>query len=236
MSMSPVKNRVGVGVESYVVFDAAGENGEGDLYVGSASGGRVFRVTFSRVHESSPALSPNGLMLAFIRGPHASDSTSHRVWIMNLVNGAEREVPTLGTNAFPRRLAWSLDGSTLYVRTGVGDFQVPGPPADLIPQPVARTEQASADTVLAVPLGSPVLAMAEACDSGVCARTASGTQVLSLTGRSPFRWGTDSVGYLSGTEIEVRPLGGGTTRQLRWVGIPSNVKTATHFPGAAVAE
>ena len=231
VSLSPVKNRVGVGVESYVVFDADGENGEGDLYVGSASGGKVFRVTFTRVHEFSPALSPDGLMLAFIRGPHAADSAGHRIWIMNLLNGAEREVPTFGANAYPTRLAWSLDGRTLYVRTGRGDFQIAAPPADPAPQPVDPARLATADTMLAVPLGSPVLAIAEVCDSGVCARTPSGTQMLSARGTSPFRWGTDSVGYFVEGGIEVRPLGGGTTRQLRWGGTPENSRTATQFPG-----
>jgi hypothetical protein len=235
VSLSPVKNRVGVGVESYVVFDADGENGESDLYVGSASGGKAFRVTFTRVHESAPALSPDGVMLAFIRGRHAADSASHRIWIMNLLNGAEREVADLGPGAYPQRLGWSFDGGTLFVRTPRGVFQVPAPPASLIPQLVDSPNQAMADTLLAVPLGHPVVAIAEDCAGGVCARTRSGSQVLSSAGKSPFRWGSDSVGYFTGTEIEVRPLRGGTSRHLRWSGIPANPGSATQFPGAAPA-
>ena len=238
VSLSPVKNRVGVGVESYVFFDADGEDGQGDLYVGSASGGKVFRATFTRVHESSPALSPNGIMLAFIRGSHAADSAGHRVWVMNLMNGAEREVPEPGAGAFPQRLAWSLDGTTLYVRTSRGDFQTAAPPADPRLVAVDRASQAAADTALRVPLGLPVIAIAEPCDSGggICARTPSGAQRLSPVGRDAFRWGADSVGYFIGNGIEVRPLGGGSTRQLRWTGIPSPPRTATQFPGLAPAD
>ena len=235
VSLSPVKNRLGVGVESYVVFDAEGENGEGDLYAGSASGGKAFRVTFTRVHESSPALSPDGLMLAFIRGPHSADSAGHRVWVMNLLNGSEREVPELADGSFPRRLGWSLDGQLLFIATSRGDFQVPAPPSDPRPLVVAQSFRAKADTMLAVPLGSPIVGIAQSCDGGICALTPAGSQVLSSSGRAPFRWGADSVGYFSGDGIEVRPLGGGTTRQVRWSGAPANPGTATQFPGSTPA-
>lgn len=231
VSLSPVKNRVGVGVESYVVFDADGENGEGDLYVGSASGGQAFRVTFTRVHESSPALSPDGIMLAFIRGPHAADSARHRIWIMNLLNGAEREVPSLGEGAFPQRLGWSLDGTALFIRTSRGDFQIAAPPSAPEPQAIGSPSRAIADTALGVPLGSPVIGIAEPCDAGICVRTVAGSQVVSAGGRAPLRWGADSVGYFNGDGIEVRPLGGGTTRMVRWSGSPANLRTATQFPG-----
>ena len=232
VSLSPVKNRVGVGVESYVVFDADGEDGEGDLYVGSASGGKAFRVTFTRVHESSPALSPDGLMLAFIRGPHAADSAGHRIWVMNLVNGAEREVAELGEGFHPQRLAWSLDGTILFVGTGRGNFQIPAPPSPLQPRAVDPSSGSIADTALSVPLGNPVIAVAEPCGGGICARTRVGSQMLSPSGRAPFRWGADSVAYFNGDAIEVRPLGGGTTRQVRWSGSPANPRTATQFPGS----
>jgi hypothetical protein len=229
--LSPVKNRVAVGVESYVVFAADGENGEGDLYAGSASGGKAFRVTFTRVHESAPALSPDGIMLAFIRGSHAADSAGHRVWVMNLLNGAEREVPPFGPGANPERLGWSLDGGTLFVRTARGTFRVAAPPANPQPRAVEPAAEAAADTMLAAPLGNPVVAIAADCDSGVCVFTPSGSQVLTARGHHPFRWGADSVGYFNGEEIEVRPLGGGTTRQIHWSGSPANPRTATQFPG-----
>lgn len=231
VSLSPLKNRVSVGEESYVVFDGEGEDGQGDLYAGSASGGSVFRITFTRVHESSPALSPDGTMLAFIRGARAADSASHRIWIMNLLNGAEREMPVLGPAAYPRRLAWSLDGAAIYARTAQGDFRIPAPPAPATPEAVTAGTQATADTILAVPLGFPVIAIATGCDSGICAFTRSGSQVVSTEGRDPFRWGSDSLAYIRGRGIEVRPLAGGATREVRWTQVPSELRTATQFPG-----
>jgi WD40-like Beta Propeller Repeat len=230
MSLSPVKNRIGVGVESYVFFDALGEDGQGDLYAGSASGGKVFRVTFSRAHESDPALSPDGAVLAFIRGPRSADSVEHRVWVMNLLNGSERELPAAGPGAFPQRVAWSSDGATLYIRTSVGDFATAAPPYTARFAPAG----AAADTAFSAPLGTPVVALAGMCEgaAGVCARLDSGpAQVLSPVGRNPFRWGSDSVGYFVRDLIEVRPLGGGSTRTLRWSGMPESPGTASQFPG-----
>ena len=233
VSLSPVKNRVDVGVESYVVFDAEGEDGQGDLYAGSASGGSVVRVTFTRVHESSPALSPDGVMLAFIRGARAGDSASHRIWIMNLLNGAERDVGELGEGAYPQKLGWSLDGTALFAATSRGILRISPPPADPDPGAVEPGSIPAADTALGVPLGFPVMAVARACDSGICAFTPSGSQVVTPMGRAPFRWGADSMGYFVGDAVLVRPLGGGTTREVRWSGLPSSVHGASQFPGVA---
>ncbi len=228
--MSPVKNRVGVGVESYVVFDAPGEDGQGDLYVGSGSGGKVFRVTFSRVHETAPALSPDGVMLAFVRGARAEDSAGHRVWVMNLLNGAEREIAS-PEGAWPRRVAWSLDGGTLYLDTPRGVYRADAPPRSGPTTAVEAAERARADTTLSVPLGDPVRALAAPCDSGggICALTPGGSQPLAPRGRAAFRWGADSVGYFLDGRILVRPLGGGTTREVTWSGMPEGVGRATAF-------
>ena len=238
VSLSPVKNRINIGVESYVVFDAEGEEGKGDLFAVPASGGKVFQLTFSRVHESAPMLSPNGIMLAFIRGPRPEDTTGRRVWVLNLLNGAEREIPPV-PDAYPERVAWAADGSALYIRTRRGDFRAAAPPAESRVAPIELEGRATADTALSVPLGDPVAGIAQPCDSGggLCVFTRGGSQLLAATGRDPFRWGSDSVGYLSAEGLQVRPLGGGSTRALRWSGVPPGVRTATYFPGlTATAE
>jgi hypothetical protein len=235
MSLSPVKNKLGVGVESYVFFDADGEDGQGDIYAGSANGGTIFRVTFSRAHESSPALSPDGVMLAFIRGPRATDSAGHRVWIMNLLSGAERKLTAAGATAFPVKLGWSIDGRTLFIRTTAGDFQTAAPPSSAQLTPVSAGSRRAADTALSVSLGDPVIAIAVPCEGGIgiCAVSSSSgkSQLLSESGRNALRWGADSVGYFIGNGLEIRPLGGGNTRELHWAGTPPNPRTATQFPG-----
>jgi len=233
MSLSPLGNRLEVGAESYVVFEAGGEDGQGDLYASPASGGPIFPITFSRVHETAPALSPDGTMLAYIRAPRESDSAGYRVWVMNLLNGAEREVPVSPVGA-PRRVAWSRDGQRLFVRTSGGDLVAPAPPASPGLQPATGALQPAADSAFQVVLGDPPFAIVTRCadGAGLCVSPDSGdAQVLASGGRDPFMWGTDSVGYFVGNDIEIRPLGGGLTRRMSWANSPDRPKTATQFPG-----
>ncbi|MEO8198995.1 MAG: hypothetical protein ABI679_00605, partial [Gemmatimonadota bacterium] len=234
MSMSPIKNHIGVGEESYVVFEADGEAGQGDLYAGSASGGPVYRITYSRAHESSPALSPDGAMLAFIRGGTREDSVSFRVWIMNLLSGAERELPSLADSAFPRQLGWAPDGRTLFIRTTRGDFFTPAPPSKPGIKPVVLESSAAADSALEVRLGDDRRAKVTTCPDGrgLCVPADSGgSQPLTAEGRDAFRWGDDSVGFWIGDVVSVRPLGGGVTREIRWAEMPAHPRQATQFPG-----
>ncbi|MEO8295285.1 MAG: hypothetical protein ABI613_07205 [Gemmatimonadota bacterium] len=234
MSLSPISNRIGIGVESYVIFEGDGEDGEGDLYAGSASGGTAYQLTFSRAHESSPALSPDGAVLAFIRGRTRQDSSSYRVWIMNLLNGSERELPALPANAHLERLAWSADSRTLYLRTSAGDVSTPAPPAGPALLPVPAESSAVADSALEVMLGESRQARLIPCagEAGICVAVDSGApQNISTQGAGAFRWGSDSVAFWLGDAIEIRPLGGGTTRTLRWKGLPAHPGAATHFRG-----
>ena len=64
----------------------------GDLYAVRTDGGPVIPVTFTSVGEMRPALSPDGGMVAFLRGASLRDSTPGTVWVMNLLSGAEREL------------------------------------------------------------------------------------------------------------------------------------------------
>jgi hypothetical protein len=233
MSLSPLGNRLEVGEESYVIFEAAGEDGQGDLYASPASGGSIFPVTFSRVHETGPALSPDGTTLAFLRATRESDSAGYRVWIMNLLNGAERQLPVTSVGA-PRRVAWSRDGQRLFVRTRGGDLVAPAPPASPELQPATGAQEAAADSAFQVILGDPPFAVVTYCadGGGLCVSPDSGdAQVLASGGRDPFRWGTDSLGYFVGNELEIRPLAGGTTRRMTWASSPDRPRTATQFPG-----
>jgi hypothetical protein len=232
MSLSPIKNKIEVGVESYVVFEGDGEGGQGDLFAGSAGGGSVYRLTFSRVHEFGPALSPDGAMLAFIRGRTREDSSSYRVWVMNLLNGAEREITMEGAG-YPRRVGWSRDGTAIYARASSGDFVASAPPSTSGFTPVGD-DAARADSAVSILLGEPATATVTGClnGPGLCVPSDSGGfQVLSTDGRDAFRWGADSVGFWVGDVVEVRPLGGGKTRELRWTRMPPHPGKATQFPG-----
>lgn len=230
-TLSPLSNKLKVGEEAYIVFSAPGEDGLGDLFASAAQGGAIHQVTFSRVDERLPALSPDGAMLAFTRSRLPGDTGDVHVVVMNLLNGSERRIAgDLG--GLPTGLAWSDDGATLYVRTAAGIRTVPAPPA-------AGAWQASpmGDAVFAVRVGQPVFGEVTACgDSApggaLCIHLPSDSLVpLASRGEAPARWAGDSVAYRDGPDWVVRPLAGGKARVLRWTRPITPPAALTVFPG-----
>jgi WD40-like Beta Propeller Repeat len=232
-NLSPLSNRLRIGVESYAVFVGDGEGGVGDLFAAAAGGGPAFQVTFSRVDERAPALSPDGSMLAFLRARAPGDTSVAALVVMNLLNGAERRIPA-GPDVGPEAVAWSPDGARLFLRGRDGLFQTPAPPATPALAPVPAEDRAEADTALAVILGDPPQGIAARCDTGpgLCARMADGTVVqLADSALGVAGWGPDSVAYLEGGVYVVRPLAGGRIRELHWTRAPAHPRGLTFFPG-----
>lgn len=231
-SLSPLSNRLKIGEEPYIVFVADGEDGKGDLFASPPEGGKAFQVTFTRVDERAPALSPDGSILAFLRSRSAGDSSSSLV-LLNLLNGAERRTEAPGATT---ALAWSGDGRTLLVETRTGVLQSGSPPQPLALEPVPAAEQPSADSLFRVILGDPPMGVAGPCPSGagVCARLANGDSLrLSASGSSATRWSSDSVAYLEDGSFVIRPLAGGRTRTVRWKDDIRNPRGLTFFPGVS---
>lgn len=240
-SLSPLSNHIAVGQEPYAVFVADGENDVGDLFAVPAAGGTVFQVTFTRVGESGPALSPDGVVLVFARSRSSADTTRRSVWVLNLLSGAERELFT-APEPGALRIGWGPRGDVLYLRTPSQTYRIAPPPAAPDARPVTTDEQAAADSALSVILGEPGFARVVRCESGsassggegmLCVATAhGGTQPLVRAAHDPARWGPDSVAYFVGPELTVRPLGGGITRRLRWTKVPVKPREVTFFEGA----
>jgi hypothetical protein len=230
VSLSPLQNRIDVGRETFVVFVGDGEGDQGDLYAVKADGGSVYPVTYTRLHETRPALSPNGVMLAFLRGRRAGDSTDYRVVVMNLLNGAERVVFTGEEGRAPVTLGWHPSNSILYVATTGGVLEATLPPAPLTVTSAA--DSAVADSSLSVLLGRPVFARVAPCSTGVgmCVVPRSGSeQPITEDAADIIGWGGDSLAYVTGTRLTVRPLAGGRSRDLRWVDPPANARLPTVF-------
>ncbi|HEU4763378.1 MAG TPA: hypothetical protein VFS28_01910 [Gemmatimonadales bacterium] len=232
---TPLQNRVAVGKEPYVVFAADGAGGQGDLFAASTSGGSAYQFTYSLADESRPALDPSGVMVAFVRTPNDTDHASRRVWVMNMLNGHEREIDTLAAGAIPERLAWSADGRTIFIAATTGLWAVPAPPADSAPRRLAGPDSAAADSALAVMVGAPPFARIAACHPGaddVCAFSGTGApSLVDAPAREPFRWGADSLGYFVGERIVVRPVGPGRTRELQIERVPDRPRDASRFAG-----
>jgi hypothetical protein len=99
---------------------------------------------------------------------------------------------------------------------------------------VAPSEASRADSAFAVHVGEPPFGRIAACadGSGLCVVDALGkSSSLAPGGREPIGWGADSVGYLEGPELVVRPVGPGRTRRARLPARLGNAREFTAFLG-----
>ncbi|HET9132759.1 MAG TPA: hypothetical protein VFN90_00510 [Gemmatimonadales bacterium] len=215
-NVSPVRSRVKVGEEAYLVFVAEGSDRRTDLFVVPASGGNVARLTFTPVVERSPALTSRGDMLAFLRVADDAIGGAPGVVVMNMLNGAERLIALPDSAGAVTQVAWRDDDAALWLRTGTGLWTVNAPPAASDARPVTGSEAAVADSALTLWVGTPRFARVVPCaDGGVCVVPPAGdTARVSPTGRDPTRWGSDSLAWFEGDELFVRSLGRGIPRRV----------------------
>jgi hypothetical protein len=234
-SLSPLSNKIEVGKDPYLVFTADGEGGVGDLYASPLQGETQFQITFSRVDERLPALSPDGSMVIFVRSRVPGDTGEISIVAMNLLNGAERRMP-LPAGFIVETTAWSADGQHIYLRGPGGVLSAAAPPAQGSFVPLSPGDRAVADSALAVLLGNPPLAEVAPCASGagICARLGNDSLVaVASEGSSPATWPGDSIAYLENGAWTVRPLAGGKTRVIHWLRPPGHIRELTTFRGAA---
>ncbi len=232
-TLPPLRGQIEVGRDAYAVF-VAGAPAGGDLYAVRADGGQVIPISFSTVGEMRPALSPDGVRLAFLRGRAVADTTPGSVWVINLETGGEHEVELPRGAGVPARVGWTRDGNALVILAGPALYWAGVPPDGAPPRPVGPADRAGADSALAVLLGDPVFARAEPCaEAGaLCVVGDTGAPDLLARGaRDPARWGADSVAFLVGSSIEVRPLGPGRARRIDWSGVPGSARELTAFGG-----
>jgi hypothetical protein len=211
----------------------------GDLYAVRANGGPVYQITFTTVAELRPALAPNGTDLAFFRGVSLRDSTPASLWVMNLLNGSERELKLPKEAVPPSRVGWSPDGSALIVETGNGFYRLDAPPGKPTPRVVPPAEIAAAESTLSVLLGDPIFARVVPCkrEEDLCVISRAGRSgILAQAASDPVRWGDDSVAFFAGELLQIRPLARGRPRLLHWSHVPARPRQATFFeaPPAAV--
>jgi hypothetical protein len=223
-----------VGRDAYAVFVGGGGPAGGDLYAVRTDGGPVVPLTFTNVGEMRPALSPDGVLLAFLRGASLRDSTPGTVWVMNLLSGAEREIELPGGAGSPRQVGWSPDGPALVVRADRGLYRGDAPPAPARLAPVSAAQRPAAESTLAVLLGRPVFARVVPCATAGALCVASDTGApgpLAIGARDPLRWGDDSVAFFVGSGVEIRPVGPGRSRRLAWDHEPARAREMTVFLG-----
>jgi WD40 repeat protein len=230
-TLPPLRGQIEVGAEGYAIV-VAGDAADGDLYAVRASGGPVVPITFSRVGEMRPALSPDGRRVAFLRGRAVADSTPGSVWVMDLLTGGEREVELPRNAGIPQRVGWSMDGITLTVAAGAGLYRAKPAIGSLEAEPVPAADRPAAESTLAVLLGQPVFARVVPCaePGALCVAGDTGSPgLLAEHARDAARWGPDSVAFLAGNSIEVRPLGSGRARRIEWSELPGRARELTAF-------
>lgn len=234
----PLGGRFDLGRDPMVIFVGGDSPAGGDLYALQADGGGAMPITFSVVGEMRPALSPDGGQVAFLRGGTLTDSLPASVWVLNLANGAERQVRIPLQAGRPQQVGWSDDGTTLVVRAEAGLYRVPAPPARGPARPVPPAEASAAESTLAVLLGRPAFVRVVPCETpeGLCVVADSGPPAVLAEGAGDAaRWGDDSVAYLAGGRLVVRPVGPGRPRVIDWSLVPARPRQLTVFAGAAAS-
>jgi hypothetical protein len=129
-------------------------------------------------------------------------------------------------------VGWSRDGAGLTVEAGTALYRtrLADKPSQAA-EPVPPAERAGADSTLAVLLGDPVFARVVPCaePGALCVATDSGRGPLAEHAHDAARWGSDSVAFLAGNVIEVRPLGPGTARRIELSGVPGRLLGLTAY-------
>jgi len=214
--LAPMRHRIEAGRDAYVVFVADAPDGRGDLWAMPTGGGEAVQLTFSLPAEDAPALSPDGDVVAFLRARSATDTLHRQVWLLNLLNGAERELELPDGAGTPEQLAW-LGRTGIAVRTSSGPWLLDAPPAAPNPRRTRPAEMARVDSAFEILAGDPPFARITGCTggSGLCVAGDSGETPLAPEGHDAMAWGADSVGYLEGSALVVRPVGPGHARHAR---------------------
>jgi hypothetical protein len=234
-SFLPLRGKFEVGQDPMVIFVGGDSPAGGDLYAVPTSGGRAIPITFSTVGEMRPALSPDGGTVAFLRAGSLTDSAPASVWVLNLINGAERQVGLPEDSGPPEQVGWADGGRSLVLSAGGRLYRAEAPPAEGTAKPVPIAQRASAESALAVLLGRPAFASAVPCANAkdLCVVSDAGAPALFARGaREPARWGDDSVAYLEGDRLMVRPLAAGRARQVEWSALPARPRQLSVFTGA----
>src|SRR5262245_22691242 len=225
-AVTPLTNKIDVGEDPFVIGVGEGPDSLTDLFAAPAGGGAFARLTFNRAEEQGPKLSPDGLMVAYLR--HSKGGSDWSLVLLDLIRNGEQSAPIPKDAGEPVGLGWSPAGDRIVVQAGrYLTTRAPGPivlePIDSIP----------GDSVVGERLGGDRRGVIRACANGggLCVVVGDAVTPLGAERSGVIRWGADSLGYFEGKTFEVRPLAGGYARKPAWTGLPSRLRELTYHEG-----
>jgi hypothetical protein len=233
--VTPLTNKIDVGTDAFVIGVGEASDGMTDLFAAPADGGTMARVTFNRLQEQVPRLSGSGTLLVFLRSsPVETTDPEPEIVVLDLRSMAERRARLPRESGHAVAVAWLSGDTAIAVRTDGAIWSRAAPPASARFTRLTGVDSARADSALSVLLGDPPRATVVDCEggSGVCVRTEPGeTSILDSTATAPLRWGADSIAYLRGGSLTVRPLAGGRARVPSWQSAVTRFRELTYHAG-----
>jgi dipeptidyl aminopeptidase/acylaminoacyl peptidase len=99
------------------------ENRNSDVWVVSAEGGKLTKISDHDETDNQPRWSPDGKWIAFTGEIHDRDHP--KIFLAPSIGGAPSTQAANGLDLIPGGLEWSADGKSLYFETGVkGEYQL----------------------------------------------------------------------------------------------------------------
>lgn len=224
--VTPLTNKINVGEDPFVIGVGEGPDSLTDLFAVPAGGGAFVRLTFNRAEEQSPKLSPDGLVVAYLR--HSKGGTDWSLVLLDLVRNTEHSAAIPATAGVPVGLGWSPAGDRLVVQAGrYLTTRAPGP---ILLEPI---DSVPGDSLVRERLGPDRQGVIRACPGGrgLCVVVGDAVTPLGAERTGVIRWGADSLGYFEGETFEVRPLAAGYARKPAWTGLPSHLRELTYHEG-----
>jgi len=225
-AVTPLTNKIDVGEDPFVIGVGEGPDSLTDLFAAPAGGGAFVRLTFNRAEERGPRLSPDGLIVAYLR--HSKAGSDWSLVLLDLVRNTEHSTRVPSDAGEPVGLGWSPAGDRIAVQAGrYLTTRAPGP---IVLEPI---DSIAGDSLVRERLGAEREGMIRACAAGggLCVVVGDAVTPLGPERTGAIRWGGDSLGYFTGGNFEVRPLTGGYARRPTWTGLPTHLRELTYHGG-----